>query len=119
MSLAVAILAVLGWMALDLGVGITMALMMAVAWYAAEALAGALGSAQTVWIAFIALFVAGWVLQFLGHHYEGKRPALLDNIFRPSSAQCSWSPRPWSSWAGAAISPRPWAKATSRHGEQG
>jgi uncharacterized membrane protein YGL010W len=35
-----------------------------------------------VWIAFIALFVGGWVLQFLGHHYEGKRPALIDNIFQ-------------------------------------
>ena len=55
---------------------------MAGAWYAAEALAGALGSAQAVWIAFIALFVAGWALQFLGHHYEGRRPALLDNIFQ-------------------------------------
>ena len=43
---------------------------------------GALGSAQAVWIAFIALFVGGWVLQFLGHHYEGKRPALIDNIFQ-------------------------------------
>lgn len=82
MSLAIAILAVLGWMALDLGIGLAMALIMAVAWYAAEAFAGALGSAQAVWIAFIALFVGGWVLQFLGHHYEGKRPALLDNIFQ-------------------------------------
>ena len=76
MSLAITIVAVLGWMALDLGIGVAMALIMAVAWYAAEALAGALGSAQAVWIAFIALFVGGWVLQFLGHHYEGKRPAL-------------------------------------------
>ena len=59
-----------------------MALIMAVAWYAAEAFAGTLGSAQAVWIAFIALFVGGWVLQFLGHHYEGKRPALIDNIFQ-------------------------------------
>lgn len=82
MSLAVAILAVLGWMALDLGIGIVMALIMLVAWYAAEALAGALGAASAVWIAFIALFVGGWVLQFLGHHYEGKRPALLTNIFQ-------------------------------------
>jgi uncharacterized membrane protein YGL010W len=81
-SLAVAIVAVLGWMALDLGVGIVMALIMAIAWYAAEALAGALGTPSAVWIAFIALFVGGWVLQFLGHHYEGKRPALLDNIFQ-------------------------------------
>ena len=28
------------------------------------------------------LFVGGWILQFVGHHYEGKRPALLDNIFQ-------------------------------------
>ena len=82
LSLAVAIVAVLGWMALDLGIGLVMAAIMAVAWYAATAFAGALASAQAVWIAFIVLFVAGWVLQFLGHHYEGKRPALLDNIFQ-------------------------------------
>lgn len=81
-SLAVAIVAVLGWMALDLGVGLVMALIMVVAWYAAEALAGALGSTQAVWVAFLALFIGGWVLQFLGHHYEGKRPALLANIFQ-------------------------------------
>jgi uncharacterized membrane protein YGL010W len=82
LSLAVAIAAVLGWMALDLGIGLVMGLIMAVAWFAAEALAGALGSASAVWMAFIVLFVGGWALQFLGHHYEGKRPALLDNIFQ-------------------------------------
>jgi uncharacterized membrane protein YGL010W len=82
MSLAVAIAAVLGWMALDLGIGLVMALLMAVAWFAAEALAGALGSTSAVWMAFIALFVVGWALQFVGHYYEGKRPALLDNIFQ-------------------------------------
>jgi uncharacterized membrane protein YGL010W len=81
-SLLITILAVLGWMALDLRIGVAMALIMAVAWFAAEALAGALGSAQAVWTAFAALFVGGWVLQFLGHHYEGKRPALADNIFQ-------------------------------------
>ena len=82
LSLAVTIVAVLGWMMLDLGIGLAMAVIMAVAWYAAEALSGALGSTQGVWIAFLVLFVGGWVLQFLGHHYEGKRPALLDNIFQ-------------------------------------
>jgi uncharacterized membrane protein YGL010W len=81
-SLAVTIVAVLGWMALDLGIGLTMAVIMAIAWYAAEAFAGALGSTQSVWIAFLVLFVGGWILQFLGHHYEGKRPALIDNIFQ-------------------------------------
>ena len=81
-SLAVALVAVLGWMALDLGIGVVMARLMAPAWYAAEALAGALGPSSAVWVAFLVLFVGGWVLQFLGHHYEGKRPALLDNIFQ-------------------------------------
>jgi uncharacterized membrane protein YGL010W len=81
-SLAVAIVAVLGWIALDIGIGILMAVVIAPAWYAAEALTGALGSPSAVWVAFGVLFVGGWVLQFLGHHYEGKRPALLDNIFQ-------------------------------------
>lgn len=47
----------------------------------AEALAGALGP-TSVWVGFAALFTGGWVLQLVGHHYEGKRPALLDNIFQ-------------------------------------
>ena len=83
MSLALAIgaLAVLGWMALDLGIGLIMAVIMAPAWYAAEALARALGSSGSL-TAFAGLFVGGWALQFLGHHYEGKRPALMDNIFQ-------------------------------------
>lgn len=77
----VGILAVLGWMTLDLGVGLIMAAIVLAMWYAAEALAGALGPTST-WIGFAALFVGGWVLQFVGHHYEGKRPALVDNLFQ-------------------------------------
>jgi uncharacterized membrane protein YGL010W len=80
-ALVVAALAVLGWMALDLGIGLVMAALMLVAWYAAENLAAVLGTGGT-WGAFLVLFVGGWVLQFVGHHYEGKRPALLDNIFQ-------------------------------------
>lgn len=82
LSLAVAMAAVLAWMALDLGIGILMGLVIAPAWYAAVILAAALGSPSAVWATFTVLFVGGWVLQFLGHHYEGKRPALLDNIFQ-------------------------------------
>jgi len=81
-SLLVSLLAVLGWLALDLGVGIVMGLIMVVAWYAAEALAAALGPPPAVWTAFLVLFVGGWVLQFVGHFYEGKRPALIDNLFQ-------------------------------------
>ena len=28
------------------------------------------------------MFIGGWILQFIGHHFEGKRPALVDNIFQ-------------------------------------
>ena len=77
-----AVLAVLGWMTLDLWIGVVMVAIMLVMWYAAEALAGALGTPSAVWIGFAALFVVGWALQFLGHHYEGKRPALIDNLFQ-------------------------------------
>ena len=80
-ALIVTIAAVLGWLALDLGVGLVMAVVMAMAWYGAEALAGALGPPAT-WTAFATLFVGGWILQFVGHYYEGKRPALADNIFQ-------------------------------------
>jgi len=76
-----AVLAVLGWLLLDLGIGVAMAVIMVPTWYAAEALAAALGSSAT-WFAFAVLFVGGWALQLLGHHYEGKRPALIDNIFQ-------------------------------------
>jgi uncharacterized membrane protein YGL010W len=77
----VAVLGVLGWMTLDVGIGLVMAVIMLMVWYAAEALAGALGPTST-WIAFAALFIGGWALQFVGHHYEGKRPALVDNLFQ-------------------------------------
>ncbi|MGP9799592.1 Mpo1 family 2-hydroxy fatty acid dioxygenase [Rheinheimera sp. NSM] len=28
----------------------------------------------------VALFVVGWVLQFIGHYYEGKKPAFVDDL---------------------------------------
>ncbi|HRE18494.1 MAG TPA: DUF962 domain-containing protein [Rhodocyclaceae bacterium] len=35
----------------------------------------------TTWLAWgIGLFVFGWVLQFIGHYYEGKKPAFVDDI---------------------------------------
>lgn len=80
-ALAMGVVAVLGWIALDIGIGLAMAVVMAPLWLLAEGLARQLGVAGT-WILFAGLFVGGWALQFLGHHYEGRRPALLDNLFQ-------------------------------------
>jgi len=35
-----------------------------------------------LWSAFGVLFVGGWILQLLGHVFEGRKPALADNLFQ-------------------------------------
>lgn len=36
---------------------------------------------DAIWLgAGIGLFVAGWIIQFVGHHYEGRKPAFVDDI---------------------------------------
>jgi len=34
-----------------------------------------------VWLGTgIGVFVVGWMIQFIGHHYEGRKPAFLDDL---------------------------------------
>lgn len=80
-ALLVGAAALLGWIALDVGVGLAMVLIVVPMWLLAEWLARATG-ASVVWIVFAVLFVGGWVFQFVGHAYEGRRPALVDNLFQ-------------------------------------
>ena len=40
-----------------------------------------LGAVQG-WIWFALLFVGGWILQLVGHVFEGRKPALADNLFQ-------------------------------------
>ena len=45
--------------------------------------AGALLARQTtvLWLASgIGLFVVGWLIQFVGHYYEGRKPAFVDDL---------------------------------------
>ncbi|WP_462387640.1 Mpo1 family 2-hydroxy fatty acid dioxygenase [Acidovorax sp. Q11] len=36
---------------------------------------------MAVWLAAgIGLFVVGWVIQFVGHYYEGRKPAFVDDL---------------------------------------
>lgn len=34
----------------------------------------------TPWPVAVAAFIVGWILQFVGHGYEGKKPAFLNNL---------------------------------------
>lgn len=36
----------------------------------------------TGWIAFAIAFTGGWVFQLIGHVFEGRRPALVDNFLQ-------------------------------------
>jgi uncharacterized membrane protein YGL010W len=37
-------------------------------------------SAYVSWPWALALFIVGWILQFVGHAYEGRKPAFLTNL---------------------------------------
>jgi uncharacterized membrane protein YGL010W len=68
------------YLVLDLFLGIGMVLVtVPLVWLAA--LLAAQGTAAG-WIWFAALFIGGWILQLLGHAFEGRRPALADNLFQ-------------------------------------
>jgi uncharacterized membrane protein YGL010W len=68
------------YFALDPALGFGMLVVFAVLLWAGERIA-ALGTAAG-WIWFAVLFVGGWILQLVGHAFEGRRPALADNLFQ-------------------------------------
>ena len=38
-------------------------------------------SATPTWLAWgLAIFAVGWALQFIGHYYEGRKPAFVDDV---------------------------------------
>lgn len=100
-----ALLLVLSWPGVTLaGVPVTVAMVLTVlllAYY--FALDTALAAAMTVftglllaaahwlassqppavgWTVFAACFVGGWILQLVGHAFEGRRPALVDSLWQ-------------------------------------
>ena len=74
-------LAVIGWIALDRVIGLAMLIVMLPMWLIAEWIARDYGSG-TAWTVFAIFFVGGWVFQLVGHVWEGRRPALADNLFQ-------------------------------------
>ncbi len=61
-------------------VGMVAVLMYMALLYAAEQI-GAMGTTPAL-ITFAVLFVGGWIIQFWGHAYEGRKPALFDNLLQ-------------------------------------
>ncbi|CAG9175535.1 Mpo1 family 2-hydroxy fatty acid dioxygenase [Cupriavidus pinatubonensis] len=77
-AMVVYALSCLFYLRLSAGFGVAMAIVLALFLYAGAHLA-ALPTGG--WLAAgIGLFVAGWVIQFVGHYYEGRKPAFVDDM---------------------------------------
>lgn len=66
------------YLLLDVGLGLTLtAIIAAMTW-----VAGLIASqGMAIWLATgIGLFVVGWIIQFVGHYYEGRKPAFVDDL---------------------------------------
>jgi uncharacterized membrane protein YGL010W len=73
--------ALAGWIALDLTIGLAMVVVIVPMLVIAEWIARSFG-ATAAWIVFAVLFIGGWIFQLVGHAWEGRRPALADNLFQ-------------------------------------
>jgi uncharacterized membrane protein YGL010W len=78
MPLSAAVLAY--YFLLDVPLALAMLVVIGVLLWLAEAIAS-LGAGPG-WAWFGVLFVGGWILQLIGHVFEGRKPALADNLFQ-------------------------------------
>lgn len=78
LALLAALASCLFYFRLDTRYGATMALVLAAMLAVGQWLAG---QATALWLgAGMGSFVVGWVIQFVGHHYEGRKPAFVDDL---------------------------------------
>ena len=79
-SLVVTAILLAYYLALDVPLGLVMGALFGLMLWGAEPLARAPWPASAAW--FAALFIGGWALQLWGHVFEGRKPALVDNLFQ-------------------------------------
>jgi uncharacterized membrane protein YGL010W len=78
LALLLALGAVVFYLQLDWRYGVTMAVLMGLnVWIGAQLASGS----TAVWLGSgLGLFVVGWVFQLVGHLWEGRKPAFLDDL---------------------------------------
>jgi uncharacterized membrane protein YGL010W len=77
-AVAVTAAAVLFWLRLDRPLGLAMlAVSLLSLWIGARAAA----ASTPAWLGWgVGLFVIGWIIQFVGHYWEGRKPAFVDDL---------------------------------------
>ena len=66
------------YLRLELRLGLLMTVLLALSVWLGHTLAGLSTAAWLAW--GIGLFVVGWVFQFVGHYFEGRKPAFIDDV---------------------------------------
>jgi uncharacterized membrane protein YGL010W len=68
------------YLLLDAALGAAMIVVLGILLYAADAVAR---MPMMIGVSvFLVAFVGGWIIQLIGHVYEGRKPALVDNLFQ-------------------------------------
>ena len=81
LALLIALAVLLLWISLDFTIGLAMTVFLVPSLLLAEWVVQSFAAA-TVWSLFAVFFIGGWILQLWGHVYEGRRPALISNLFQ-------------------------------------
>lgn len=77
-ALLVAVVSCVFYVLLDVRYGVCMALVLALMLTAGQWIAW---HSTAYWLsAGIGLFLVGWVIQFVGHYFEGRKPAFVDDL---------------------------------------
>ncbi len=77
-ALLVAVASAWFYLRLELRLGVLMTVLLGLALWLGQVLA-----AQSTWVwlgSGLGMFVVGWVIQFVGHYYEGRKPAFVDDL---------------------------------------
>lgn len=77
-ALAVALACAVWYLRLDRPLGLVMTVVLAGVVAVGQAIAV---QSTAVWAGWgVGLFVVGWIIQFVGHAYEGRKPAFVDDV---------------------------------------
>ncbi len=80
LAAAFALAVMVFWVVMDPPFGLATSLAFVPAVILAEWLPGQ--GVGVVWTLFGILFVGGWIIQLVGHVFEGRKPALMDNLLQ-------------------------------------